>query len=144
MKTFKQIFREATNKIPDSAWAHIDIRFTPKTSKKDIDQMISGLVKKFPHISTKQLAFFDSYHVDPKNHYVQSYLGVVKDKYGHSLRESFSHGSSDAGFFLEKEIPVIVNRPRGGGHHGEDEWVDLQSLGRFYDILKEFVIKEGK
>jgi di/tripeptidase len=42
---------------------------------------------------------------------------------------------------LEKKIPVILIRPRGGGQHSEKEWIDIEDLGKFYSILKEFVIR---
>ncbi len=135
---------EAVNKIPDSAWAHIDMRFTARTRVAEIKKIVSDTKKKFRGIITKELAIIQSSHVDSNNKYVRSFLNVAEAQSSKPFKESFSHGASDAHYFLEHRIPVILTRPKGDGHHGENEWVDIPSLVRFYEILKEFVIKEGK
>ena len=55
-----------------------------------------------------------------------------------------SHGSSDARFFMWQKIPTIVIAPKGGGHHSENEWVDLKDMAKFHLVLKEFVGKVAK
>jgi len=50
-----------------------------------------------------------------------------------------SHGSSDAVFFIEQGVPVILTRPLGGGEHSPQEWVDAASLKKFYLLLRSFV-----
>jgi succinyl-diaminopimelate desuccinylase len=47
-------------------------------------------------------------------------------------------GASDAVVFLERGIPAIEFGPAGGGHHGPEEYVDIESLDRYRRILAEF------
>ncbi len=63
--------------------------------------------------------------------------------YGIEIGKTLSFGSSDARFFGEKNIPVIVIAPVGGEIHSDNEWIDLEDLGRFYNVLKQWIIKES-
>jgi len=76
-----------------------------------------------------------------ENKYVKDFLEILKEKFKIKPEFTFSHGSSDARFFFEEKIPVILIRPKGGGHHSEKEWIDLESLEKFYLILKSWVMK---
>ena len=44
-------------------------------------------------------------------------------------------GASDAASFIEAGIPAVEFGPAGGGHHGPDEWVSLQSLASYRQAL---------
>jgi succinyl-diaminopimelate desuccinylase len=48
-------------------------------------------------------------------------------------------GASDVVAFIEAGIPAVEFGPRGGGHHGPDEWVSIASLARYRSSLVEFV-----
>ena len=47
-------------------------------------------------------------------------------------------GASDAVFFLDRGIPAIEFGPAGAGHHGPEEYVEIESLHRYRRILVEF------
>ncbi len=49
-------------------------------------------------------------------------------------------GASDAVSFLEAGIPAVEFGPTGGGHHGPDEWVSIDSLARYRRALGDFVL----
>jgi acetylornithine deacetylase len=42
---------------------------------------------------------------------------------------------TDAALIQQAGIPTVILGPRGGGIHAADEWVDLEDLARFEDIL---------
>ena len=48
-------------------------------------------------------------------------------------------GASDAISFLEAGIPAVEFGPEGGGHHGPDEWVSVNSLARYREALRVFI-----
>ena len=48
-------------------------------------------------------------------------------------------GASDAISFLEAGIPAVEFGPIGGGHHGPEEWVSIESLTRYRQALGDFV-----
>ena len=47
-------------------------------------------------------------------------------------------GASDAVAFLEVGVPAVEFGPRGGGHHGPEEYVEIESLPRYRRALVEF------
>lgn len=133
----------AINQVPDSAEAGIDIRFTPDTNFNEIIKRINKIKSKFEDIEILIKTKGVSYKIDKKNKYLKSFLNILKNN---NINTSFinSHGSSDARFFVEKNIPVILTRPKGGNLHSEKEWIDIKSLNLFYKVLKEFIVLEGK
>ena len=48
-------------------------------------------------------------------------------------------GASDAVSFVEAGVPAVEFGPRGGGHHGPEEWVSVSSLVRYREALSAFV-----
>ena len=51
-----------------------------------------------------------------------------------------SDGASDAISFLDAGVPAVEFGPRGGGHHGPEEWVSIQSLARYRQALRDFAL----
>ena len=49
-------------------------------------------------------------------------------------------GASDAISFLEAGVPAVEFGPIGGGHHGPEEWVSIESLARYRRALGDFVV----
>jgi succinyl-diaminopimelate desuccinylase len=47
-------------------------------------------------------------------------------------------GASDAVAFLKAGIPAVEFGPSGGGHHGPDEWVSIDSLAVYRRALVDF------
>jgi succinyl-diaminopimelate desuccinylase len=47
-------------------------------------------------------------------------------------------GASDAVAFLGVGVPAVEFGPRGGGHHGPEEYVEIESLPRYRRALVEF------
>ena len=75
-----------------------------------------------------------------------------KDRHVQALREAVARlspnmetisvgrdGASDAVSFIQAGIPAVEFGPAGGGHHGPEEWVSLQSLARYRRTLSDFI-----
>jgi di/tripeptidase len=98
-------------------------------------------LKKRFNLKIEEIASAKPYQVDLKNKYIKIFLEILKKEFKKEPVFISSHGSSDARFFLEKKIPVILTRPKGGNPHSENEWIDLKDFEKFYEILKKFVEK---
>ena len=57
--------------------------------------------------------------------------------------EVVHNGASDAVAFLEVGVPAVEFGPRGAGHHGPDEHVDLPSLAIYRRALVDFARASG-
>jgi succinyl-diaminopimelate desuccinylase len=47
-------------------------------------------------------------------------------------------GASDAVAFLEVGVPAVEFGPRGAGHHGPEEYVEIESLPLYRRALADF------
>lgn len=135
---------DAVNKVPDRAFALVDIRFPSESKKKKIKKAVAGIAKTFPGIKVESIYCSNVHSIDKDNKFIKLFSKIAYDKY--KIRTSFisSHGTSDARFFSAKGISVIATRPKGGGLHSDKEWVDLKDLERFYAVMKEFVERVAK
>ena len=135
---------ENANQVPDFAEVLIDIRFTTKTNKVKLEKMINLIKKKFIGIKIKEIFYHDHCKINPNNAFFKLFSKIAYDKFNIETSFGFTHGSSDAGFFLKKKIPIIVIKPKGGNIHTINEWIDLKDLEKFYIVLEDFVKKTTK
>ena len=78
--------------------------------------------------------------VERENPYVQLLADAVLEVT--TLEESIAvgrDGTSDVISFLKAGTPGVEFGPAGEGHHGPEEWVSIDSLGRYRDALIQFV-----
>jgi acetylornithine deacetylase/succinyl-diaminopimelate desuccinylase-like protein len=130
---------EVANQVADYAEAILDVRFVSKENEADMLSLIKKAAKKSGKIKIEKIISGYPLHTDEKNSYVREFMNIAM-KNGINIKPTFTHGSSDARFFSENKIPVIVLRPNGGGHHSEEERIDLKDLGKFYEVLKAYII----
>lgn len=132
---------DSTNTVAANAQAICDIRFTEKDNPQEILQRIQSSLPD--GLKAKEIIGAPCTYVAPDNYFVQAYEKAIRDQ---NLEPKFTldHGSSDARFFTERNIPVIVNQPLGEGHHTDNERVDIPSLLNYYNIVKNFLDRVAK
>ena len=135
---------KSVNQVPDFAEALLDIRYTPETKKESLLELFKEAAADLPQVTFKEIVSGSSYSIDTGNQYIKLFLQIVSKELNIEPVFITSHGSSDARFFAEKNIPTILTRPHGGSHHSEKEWVDLEDLNRFYKVLRLFVESVAK
>ena len=72
---------------------------------------------------------------DPKNSYITKLRKIANAK----LRGA--HGSSDARHFAKVNCSGIEFGLIGDGIGSDDEWVNIKSLERYYEVIKTFLWK---
>ncbi len=127
----------ATNVVPDLASLDLDFRFISETVRMKIIKLLKDLANN-PNISTEIIAEGSSFELEKENKYLLAYLDIAEKITGKRPPLIPSAGSSDARFYAERKIPVIINRPLGEGIHSENEWINLKSLEQYTQILIEF------
>ena len=126
---------DAFNKVPDLCRMDIDIRYLPNQDPQDILAEIRELadvriVKVFQRAPA---------HVSRANPYVRALRAAVSKSLEGEALSIGRDGSSDATAFLEAGVPAVEFGPTGGGHHGPEEWVSIESLHRYRRALGDFV-----
>ena len=135
---------EAQNQIPDYARATVDIRFSSQEVFDRTEALIKDVVNRHHDVGYITIWNDSFFRMPGDNKYLKSYSKLVQKHAGQIPTLNESYGSSDARFFADIKVPVIISAPIGGDAHGENEWIDLNSLETYYDILKEFVELHGK
>ena len=128
----------ATNQIAADAKAKIDIRFTDEEEKSRIEDRIDELVDSYEGLKVNEDIFGASFNCDTESRYCNIFTELARDK-KKTVSNQIAHGSSDARFFAQKEIPTIMIKPKGGGSHSKKEWVDLEDLKDYCQILTQFI-----
>ncbi len=127
---------DAMNRVPDHCALDVDIRYLPG---QDPEEILAG-IGALEGAEVTSVFHREPIVVDRDNHYVQ----LLADAVGKvtTLEESIAvgrDGTSDIISFLKAGVPGVEFGPAGDGHHGPEEWVSIDSLGRYRDALIEFV-----
>lgn len=124
------------NKVPDKAKIGLDIRYIPSLNQDDIMYQIKDVTEG----NVKLKSSGNSINTEAENPHVKNLLEVIglinKDM---EVKIFGQHGSSDARFFSNKGIPVVEFGPMGCDWHGDDEYMEIESLYKLEKILKNFI-----
>jgi succinyl-diaminopimelate desuccinylase len=134
---------DSVNKGPGIARAHLDIRYDNKKSLADIRSLLQVLCDKFSG-ELSNITHGESYQNDPSSPIIRDYVVTNEAVTGQKVQLISTSGSSDARYFSAKDIPVIMTRPESGGSHSDDEWINLDSLVTYCEVMKEYVLKTAK
>jgi succinyl-diaminopimelate desuccinylase len=127
---------KSSNVIPNQAFVSFNLRFT---ADFDLDEL-KGTVEQLEGVSEVLVKkSIEPYQADLAHPLSQKFLAILEEQTGASLKTSVYPSTCDARFFAQLGIPVIVTRPVGDGAHGPDEWIDLESLAVFQEVLSQFV-----
>lgn len=133
---------KSANQVPDTAEAKLDIRYPPEMKGSDIFAALTKLSQD-KRISLEVFAEGSPHHVNLKLTPFIRFKKIANEMYGKEIGKTLSYGASDARFFGERNIPVLVIAPSGGDIHSDDEWIDLEDLTRFYNVLKQWIIRSN-
>jgi len=126
---------DAVNKVPDACRIDVDVRYLPGQAPEDVLAQIRSLDDR---AGVEVILERPPAHVPADHPFVRDLL----DAAGRQEPSSASvgrDGASDAVAFLEVGVPAVEFGPRGGGHHGPEEYVEIESLPRYRRALVDFV-----
>jgi succinyl-diaminopimelate desuccinylase len=131
---------DAFNKVPDTCWMDVDIRYLPGQDPK----RILAEIGEIPDLCVGRMLHRPPAAVSRANPYVLA-LGDAAGRWGGAETLSVGRdGASDVIWFLAAGVPAVEFGPVGGGHHGPGEWVSLSSLGHYRRTLTHFVAGLGR
>jgi succinyl-diaminopimelate desuccinylase len=127
---------EAFNKIPDYCEVWCDIRYIPEEK----NQILKNLKKLLPKgFILKTLVNESPFYVNERNPYVKLLVKLIKRETKKGGKLIGGHGSSDARHFTRVSCPAVEFGPIYGGIGSDNEWVDIPSLEKYFQILKNFL-----
>ncbi len=131
---------KSTNQVPDFAEAKLDIRYPPELTPEKIKTAISKIVSQQSDVSMETIIEGSSHKQDLKLEAFDKFKTIARELYGINVGSTKAHGASDARYLAEKNIPVLVIAPKGGDIHADGEWIDVNDLERFYNVMKAWVL----
>jgi succinyl-diaminopimelate desuccinylase len=127
------------NRVPDRCTMVVDVRYLPGQDPG----AILAAVRAMDDVSVTRTLTRPPAYVARSNPYVRA----LRDAIARTLQDEAvsvgRDGASDAVSFQAVGIPAVEFGPSGGGHHGPDEWVSVESLRRYRRALGDFVESLG-
>lgn len=133
----------ALNQGPAEAFAGVDIRYKDADDFARLRTTISELLQKYT-VDVLHEEVGRNFALNTEAPLVQQFVSVYKSHMGQSINYTKAHGSSDARYFDDIGIPVIMFRPDGGNAHGDSEWLSYESWKKFHTILEHYVREAAK
>ncbi len=125
---------DALNKVPDICAIDVDVRYLPNQDPDEILAQVSALpCSRIVSTFRRPPAY-----VDADSTYVRALCDAASPHSPSGSRPVGRDGASDAVSFLKAGIPAVEFGPSGGGHHGPDEWVSVESLAAYRRALVDF------
>ncbi len=125
---------DALNKVPDTCVIDVDVRYLPEQDP----EAILGQVKDLP--DTRVISTFQRPPavVSPDSPYVRALGEAAAPHHPERVMSVGRDGASDVVSFLRVGVPAVEFGPVGGGHHGPQEWVSVDSLASYRRALLDF------
>jgi succinyl-diaminopimelate desuccinylase len=133
----------AMNQVPDQAEATIDMRFINDQEHTTHHAKIADIAKT-RKLELKTVAYVKARNVNTAQPEIKKFLDIAAQLRGQPITKAHSFGASDACYFADHGIPVIVMRPTGDGAHSNHEWLDKDGLLEFYELIKTYVTQTTK
>jgi succinyl-diaminopimelate desuccinylase len=130
---------DAVNKVPDRCRMDIDVRYLPGQDPQEVLRQ----VRSIDGMELQVLLERPPAYVDPDHPMVRTLLDAV-GRHEPAVASVGRDGASDAVAFLGVGVPAVEFGPRGAGHHGPHEHVDLDSLVDYRRALADFLRLAGE
>ncbi|MFC1648432.1 M20 family metallopeptidase [Nanoarchaeota archaeon] len=129
---------ETENKIPSKAKMALDIRYP---DKKEMDSTLKEIMKIIDDegLDVKTTGR-PPLHCDEDNAYFKELLRISTDVFGEKAEASKAYGGSDATYLMNAGIQCALTKTNGGGSHSSDEFMELEGIGKLYEVLKRFCL----
>jgi len=131
---------DTPNFVADSAKFEIDIRYPDENIGQSIRKAIQRLSKRYQasvnYLSQKKI--MESGNCERQISLLSKLISKAISKKPLLKKTPYS---GDGRFFTEYALPVIEFGPIGKNYHAKDEYVEIQGLTSYYEILNTFVRK---
>lgn len=127
---------EQSNQVPDNAIVRLDIRFVPK-DRKMLLKKIKNILPKNIFMTVKH--FEPEHNTDADNGFVKRLSSVTNLILGKKPDLVKHHFTSDLRHFHKIGCKGVAFGPQGAGMHADNEYVVIEGLQQYYDILEKFI-----
>jgi succinyl-diaminopimelate desuccinylase len=133
----------AANQVPDQAEAIIDMRFINDPEYAEHRAKITQIAQE-KNLTLETVAYVKARNVNTDQPHIKKFLEIAANMRGQPITKTHSFGASDACFFANHGIPVIVMRPTGDGAHSDHEWIETSELLQFHELIKAYIVETAR
>lgn len=126
---------EVFNKVPDHCLMSLDIRYLPGQDPDTIVQQIEGISDGKVTVGLKGIPVATNQD-DP---FITQLKPILEKHIAGEAVIFGQHGAADTQYFAAHGIPAIEFGPSGANWHGDDEFIELESLEKYKEILIDYV-----
>lgn len=129
------------NQVPAEAHLDLDFRFPPEHDSVDsLTEKITVIAHEIdPRLSIEVLATGTAAYTDLNHPALQLFIQTLSQKLGREIKTEGSYGSHDGRHFNKHGVPFIMTKPRGEDIHGDNEYIHIDSVLLFYEMVLQFL-----
>jgi acetylornithine deacetylase/succinyl-diaminopimelate desuccinylase-like protein len=120
---------------PSLVEAKINVYFTENKSTKEIFETIK---KEFRNSDLEIISSSERVFVDPKSKYALNLKEIMEHHFGREIEMRTENGSSDARFYANSNIPIVIVKAVGEDYHGDNEHILIDQLFPLYRSMEDF------
>jgi succinyl-diaminopimelate desuccinylase len=129
---------KAPNIVPPYAEMDLDIRYNENYNVDELQSLVKKCIKD-KRVKIKVLEKDSMLVNDANDKNILAFIRSFKKTTKKAPKIRKEHGASDGRFFSSKKIPCIVFGPKGENIHARNEYLDIDSAVKCYEILDDYV-----
>ncbi|MBL6989276.1 MAG: M20/M25/M40 family metallo-hydrolase [Bacteriovoracaceae bacterium] len=122
---------------PHFAELKMNIYYTWALTINEVKKKIEALLHK--RVTFTPLTESERVYLDPACHYIAKLQEIMTKHFNRQIHIKAENGSSDARYFANLDIPILILKVVGEDHHGSNEHLCIPSLLPLYLSVKEFI-----
>jgi succinyl-diaminopimelate desuccinylase len=126
---------------PHHVEAKINIYFARDISVAELIGQINSLLTR---TKTEIISGSERVFIDKNSPYVQSLRKIMEKNFGREIILKTENGSSDARFYANRGIPIVIVKMAGEDHHGENEHIYINDVLPMYNSIIDFINEHCK
>ena len=128
---------EVSNVVAKNAEALLDFRLVETSSLSDLEKNIKDALKEgveYEIVSSSTPVVMSE--DEPK---ILTYKKIAEDVLGKEIKFEQIGGATDARLFAQRGAIVIMHSGTGEGMHGDNEYVEIDSVYKLFEIQKRYL-----
>ena len=122
---------------PHYAEAKMNFYFTENLTVNELLELIESKVK---YCNVEMFIGSERVFMDPESRQIQLLHEIMSNHFAREIAIRTENGSSDARFYANDNITIVILRPVGEDHHGDNENIEVDALLPLYNTLKEYIL----
>jgi succinyl-diaminopimelate desuccinylase len=120
---------------PNSVSAKISVYFTEDMTTEELFEKIKIA---FKNSKVEKFVASERVFMNPDSKYTMLLKEIMEKQFGKEIVLRTENGSSDARFYADKGIPIVIVKVVGEDHHGENEHILIDQLLPIYYSISGF------